>query len=91
MDYRAIIRLFGNVQGTNLRAMVKMTALTLHLRGYVKNEEDGSVEIFSEGKKEDIESFIRWLNERRGHEKIEKIEDYWSDSKNEFDDFVIRY
>lgn len=91
MTFRAVIDLYGQVQGVNLRAMIKVSALSLNLKGYVINEPDASVKIVVEGEKDKIESFIRWLNEYRGPGKIETLRDYWSESKNEFEDFMIKY
>jgi len=91
MTFRTVINLSGQVQGVNLRAMIKVSALSLNLKGCVKNEPDGSVKIVLEGEKEKIEGLIRWLNEYRGPGKIELLQDYWSQGRNEFDDFTIKY
>lgn len=91
MKHRVVINLSGFVQGVNMRAMVKMTAVNLNLTGYVKNKDDGSVEIVAEGKKDNLEVLIRWLNEHNGPDKIEKLEDYWSEARNEFEGFTIQY
>lgn len=91
MAFRTVINLFGQVQGVNLRAMIKVSALSLSLKGHVKNESDGSVKIIVEGEKDKIERLIRWLNDYRGPGKIEMLQDYWSQGQNEFSDFTIKY
>lgn len=48
----------GRVQGVGFRYCTKMVANQLHLSGYAKNLDDGSVEIAAEGDDEAIENFI---------------------------------
>jgi acylphosphatase len=91
MKQRVVIRLLGEVQGINLRSMVKVKALSLGLTGYVANQDDFTVKIEAEGEKDNLEELIRWLNTRPGAAKIEKLEDYWSDARNKFNDFVIKW
>lgn len=91
MALRASIILKGQVQGVNLRAMIKITALSLNLKGYVKNEEDGTVKIIVEGGKDDIDSFARWLKSYRGPGRVEEIKDNWSEASPEFSGFTIKY
>lgn len=52
------MQVFGRVQGVGFRYMTKMVADRLHLSGYAKNLDDGSVEIMAEGKTEAINTFI---------------------------------
>ena len=91
MKKRVKIELYGRVQGVNMRARVKMTALSLTLFGFVKNREDGSVEIVAEGEEENLHRLIEWLKNLHGHEKIESLKDDWSEAIHEFIDFSIRY
>ncbi|MFH1366704.1 MAG: acylphosphatase [Patescibacteria group bacterium] len=91
MALRADIILKGRVQGVNLRAMIKIMALSLNLKGYVKNEDNGTVHIVIEGGKDDIDSFFRLLKNYRGPGKVEEINDNWSEEQPEFSDFTIKY
>jgi large subunit ribosomal protein L9 len=90
MALRASIILAGKVQGVNLRAMIKITALSLNLKGYVKNEENGTVKIIVEGGKDDIDSFTRWLKNYRGPGRVDEIKDCWSEASPEFSGFTIK-
>jgi acylphosphatase len=47
MRLHAIVR--GRVQGVGFRWFVRELASELHLGGWVKNRQDGAVEIFAEG------------------------------------------
>ena len=54
----------GRVQGVFYRAKTQKIAEGLGLTGWVKNCDDGSVEIHAEGNKEKLEELIAWC--RRG-------------------------
>lgn len=55
---RAIIKLYGLVQGVGMRYFVWREAKKLGLNGYVRNLDDGSVEIVVEGEEKNIETLI---------------------------------
>lgn len=57
------IRCFGKVQGVWFRYFCKKTADTLAIKGWVKNELDGSVSIKAVGNKESLEKFFFWCTE----------------------------
>ena len=48
---------YGTVQGVGFRYGVQRLALSLNLKGWVKNLPNGSVEALIEGSKESIEKF----------------------------------
>lgn len=52
------IRVTGRVQGVGFRYCTKMLADELHINGYAKNLDDGSVEIMAEGDSEALIQFI---------------------------------
>lgn len=56
---RAVIRLYGIVQGVGMRYFIWREARKLELRGYVRNLDDGSVEIVVEGENDLIETLVR--------------------------------
>jgi len=53
------IRISGRVQGVGFRAWTVRQALNLNLVGFVRNRRDGTVEVFAEGRAEDIEIFLK--------------------------------
>lgn len=55
----------GDIQGVGYRAYVKRVARSLRLRGYVKNLDDGKVEVHCEGDKAAIEQFKNQINLKR--------------------------
>ena len=60
----AIARLlvFGNVQGVGFRAYVKQIARNMQIRGFARNLDDGSVEIYAQAAKQEINSFAGRLS-----------------------------
>ena len=50
----------GRVQGVFFRATAKKTAITLGLAGWVRNTENGDVELLVSGKEEKLEEFEQW-------------------------------
>ena len=60
----AIARLlvFGNVQGVGFRAYVKQIARNMQINGFARNLDDGSVEIYAQAAKQEINSFAGRLS-----------------------------
>ncbi len=58
------LRLWGRVQGVNLRWQVQEHALQNELTGWIKNEKDGSVLIELQGSKVSLNDFVSWLQTR---------------------------
>lgn len=84
------VRVFisGRVQGVFLRAFIKEQAENLGLKGYVKNLDDGRVEVVIEGGEEEVEKMIKICRKGSSHSEIENVE--VKKIKNEkFRDFKI--
>lgn len=91
MKVRAHIFVSGKVQGVFFRATTEEMAQILGVKGWVKNTEDGKVEVMVEGEKEKVEKLIEWLHRGPPLAKVEKVETKWEEYKGEFKDFVTRY
>ena len=52
------IKIIGTVQGVFFRMFVKESADKLDIKGFVRNMDDGSVEIVAEGKENNINEFL---------------------------------
>jgi acylphosphatase len=57
---RASVR--GRVQGVSFRAATKITASSLGLVGWVRNELDSSVLVEAEGEAVAVDRLVAWLN-----------------------------
>ncbi len=74
------IRVSGKVQGVFFRASTKGKARDLSLKGFVQNEEDGSVLIEAQGSETDIESLIEWCKTGPPAAQVELCE--WEEISN---------
>lgn len=70
------IRLYitGNVQGIFFREFVKENAEKHNLKGFVRNLEDGRVEIFLEGSIDDVNKMIAVCQQGPKHAQIRNVE-----------------
>lgn len=80
----------GRVQGVFFR---KFTFDAAHqiggITGFVKNLKDGAVEVVAEGKKGSLELLLDELKHGPPKAKVEKITSHFSETKREFQEFVI--
>ncbi len=87
---RSRISIAGVVQGVGFRPFVYRTALRNHLNGNIKNLGDGTVEIEVEGKKGDIEQFVKELYSLKPiYSKIERFQRQDFDKELGYTKFVI--
>jgi len=68
------LRIYGKVQGVFFRKYAQMTAQSLGLGGFVRNEPDGSVYAEVEGSPEAVENFVRWAHRGSPAAKVERVE-----------------
>ncbi len=71
------IRLYitGFVQGIFFRQFIKDHADKNNVRGYVRNLEDGRIEIFLEGNKNSVDAMLEICKKGPAHAKIRNIEE----------------
>ncbi|MBS3078454.1 acylphosphatase [Candidatus Pacearchaeota archaeon] len=71
------IRLYisGLVQGIFFRSFVKENAEKLNIKGFVRNLEDGRVEVFIEGNFEDVVKMVELCKKGPKHSEIKKVEE----------------
>ena len=79
------VRLFitGTVQGIFFRKFVKENADSNGVRGFVRNLEDGRIEIFLEGDKEKVDNMVQISKRGPAHSVIRKVEE----KEEKFQDF----
>ena len=70
------VRLYikGTVQGIFFRQFIKDNAERNNVKGFVRNLEDGRVEVFIEGNQEDVEKMIELCKKGPKHSQIENLE-----------------
>ena len=83
------IRCFGKVQGVFFRASTKSVADDLGLRGWVRNEADGSVLIHAEGDSKKLSSLLSWANEGSEYSQVTEVR-HWEEEEEGLESFEIR-
>lgn len=64
----------GTVQGIFYRAFVKENAERHNVKGFVRNLENGRVEIFLEGNNDDVDKMIELCRTGPKHSEIKNVE-----------------
>lgn len=88
---RAWVRIEGRVQGVFFRSNIKRRALSLGIKGWVRNLLDGAVEAVFEGDEEDVKKLIDFCRIGPPGADVENVKVEFQEYKEEFKDFVIRY
>ena len=70
-------RIFGRVQGVGYRIFVRGHARDLGLAGFVRNAEDGSVQVLAEGPRADLEQLLSALREGPPGAHTTGVETHW--------------
>jgi len=92
MKSRLHIRIFGDVQGVFFRAGAQDEARRISgISGWVRNSDDGSVEVIAEGEKEKLEALLEWCGKGPEGAVVEKTEHEWLGFKDEFRGFKVKY
>lgn len=81
----------GLVQGIGFRAITKHYATHLGLKGTVRNLSDGSVEIYAQGSKKNLQDLMDKLNEEVGSENIQEAAIEYFPIEHPHEDFRIIY
>ncbi len=84
-----ILNVFGKVQGVFFRASTLQKAVDLNVKGFVKNEKDGSVYIEAEGEKEALDQFYEWCKQGPQHAVVSKVDKQYGTAKM-FSSFEIQ-
>ena len=89
---QAQITIHGLVQGIFFRAFVQKNAQDLNLTGWAKNQPDGTVAAFAEGKPDDIKKLIQICQKGPPEANVAKVESKISPiPERTFADFTIKY
>jgi len=78
----------GTVQGVFFRAFVKEHAEKYNVKGFIRNLEDGRIEIFLEGDPSEVNKMIELCKKGPKHSQIRKV-DLKSEKFQEFKTFKV--
>ena len=68
------IKINGKVQGVWFRDSTLKKAQELDIKGFVKNQSDGSVYIEAEGTQHSMKEFINWCHQGSPFAKVESVD-----------------
>lgn len=68
------VKIRGRVQGVYFRSYAQDRAIELNLTGWVRNNEDGTVEAVFSGNPDDVDKIIEWCYIGSPYSKVEKVE-----------------
>ncbi|MBN2127612.1 MAG: acylphosphatase [Candidatus Diapherotrites archaeon] len=81
----------GRVQNVFFRAFTHRWANELELKGWVRNLHSGEVEFEAEGSEEALKELIKKIHKGTPLSKVESVELKWTEFKDEFKEFNVRY
>jgi acylphosphatase len=79
----------GHVQGVGFRYAVKALSLEFDVTGWVKNLEDGRVDMLAEGDQDELEAFQEAIPDAGLRSFIRDTQTHWSEGAGGFRGFEI--
>ena len=86
---RVHLRITGRVQGVGFRWATREEAVRLGLTGWVRNTDDGAVEVVAEGEDAQIERFVAWCRSGPPGARVHDLNERRRAATNEFVAFRI--
>jgi|UniRef100_A0A7C6AFS6 acylphosphatase len=81
----------GLVQGVFFRAHTQEIAQRLGLVGWVRNLDDGRVEVIAEGREIELQKLIDWCWQGPPGARVDDVEIIYEEPTNEYRGFEIKY
>lgn len=89
--HRVHIIISGDVQGVGYRSWVLRFVRSKQLTGWVKNREDGAVELVAEGAKHELDELVSACQHGPEVAWVEHVSVSWEAATNEFAGFEVLY
>lgn len=86
---RAVVR--GAVQGVGFRYFTRVSAERAGVSGWVRNREDGTVEIRAEGTEDRLKQFLKAVRRGPTHAHVTDVDVKWEPPTGRDRSFRIRY
>ncbi len=91
MKKRVHLLISGMVQGVNFRNYCRREALRYDAHGWVRNLDDGRVEVTAEAEETALTSFVEWCRHGPPYSSVTDMETTYSDATGEFTSFDITF
>ncbi len=79
----------GRVQGVYFRAATQREARRLGITGWVRNRNDGCVEVVAEGEEDSIKELSSWSHHGPSAARVDHVDVRWRGYTGEFYEFAI--
>lgn len=80
----------GRVQGVGFRNFTKVNAQRAEVAGWVRNLDDGTVEIWAEGSKPDLQRLLKAIKRGPTHSHVSDVNLTWDEPTGDYRSFHIR-
>ena len=81
----------GKVQGVFFRQAIKVIAKKNNITGWVRNLDDGHVEVLLEGDSEAVNTVVKWSHIGPANARVDEVKIKTKKFKNEFLSFEVLY
>jgi acylphosphatase len=81
----------GRVQGVSFRYYTVQRARQLGVVGWVRNRQDGSVEVVAEATTSQLESLLAFLHTGSPASKVQSVEIEWRPPTDDYANFDVHY
>ena len=89
-ERRLVAEVLGRVQGVGFRYFVRTAATRLGVKGWVRNDRDGSVRVEAEGPTLQLNQLLEALEHGPSLASVDEVKAGWHESTGTFSDFTIR-
>lgn len=81
----------GEVQGVGFRYAALRQARLLELCGWVRNTQDGEVEVWAQGEEEKLADFLEWLHRGPVYAEVVNVRCIWQQPDGRYSSFEIAF
>jgi acylphosphatase len=81
----------GRVQGVGFRHFTRHNAQRLGVHGWIRNRDDGSVEIQAEAARYRLKQFLKQVRKGPTHSWVQNVDVEWKTPQGESYGFRVRY
>ena len=81
----------GRVQGVFFRQSTKVMAIKNNAKGWVRNLDDGRVEIVAQGETQDIDNLAHWCKTGPANSRVDEFELSEENISDKIETFEVRY
>lgn len=83
------LTIYERVQGVFFHRYAQRKAIELGLTGWVRDTDNGQIEILAQGEENTLNQFIGWFKKELSHERAAKMKIEWQSILKSFNDFSV--